>query len=226
MKWALLVCSFIAFALSGCGGWTVEPLPYVSPSPLPSSTPVIFSPTPVILVPPTTATLYTPTLTLAPTTPISASATNPVTSTSTPSFTGTPTAGSSTPAVGVTTKILGCTNGLDITHGMGAVTNAYVTISNPGSLPLNTVCATLNALGEGRPHPDKTKCVAVLPAGDQVTEKLTVDTTFQKTSPIQVEIDSQGSFLQRVGQSPCVDLGLLPPDLDGLGVVAPVPPSP
>jgi hypothetical protein len=106
---------------------------------------------------------------------------------------------------------------------MGEVTNAYVTIQNTGNTDLMDVCATLNALDEGRAHPDKTKCVASLPAGYQVTEKLTVDSTLGKSTPIQVDILSADHLLQRVGQNACTNLDLLPPDINSLGTVTPMP---
>ena len=130
--------------------------------------------------------------------------------TSTPlpvSFTPTFTA---TPFTAVNAIILSCNTSLDISHGMGEVTNAYVTIQNTGNTDLIDICATLNALDEGRAHPDKTKCVASLPAGYQVTEKLTVDLTLGKSTPIQVDILSADRLLQRTGQNACTNFELLP----------------
>jgi len=228
MKRLIFTCALVALMLSGCSGWTVEPLPYISPSPFPSSTPIILSPTPIILPLPITATsevtslpatdtaaptgtdtqAVTATMTIAPTTSI------PLTFTAT--FT-------STPFAEVGAEILGCNTSVDITHGMGEVTNAYVTISNTGDVALNNVCATLNALDEGRTHPDKTKCVASLPAGYQVSEKLTVDTTAQQASPIQVDVTSGGNLLQRVAQNSCTSFDLIPPKMKNLGTVTPIP---
>ena len=123
----------------------------------------------------------------------------------------------------VNTEILSCNTSLDITHGMGEVTNAYVTIQNTGNTELIDICATLNAPDEGRAHPDKTKCVASLPAGYQVTEKLTVDSTFGKSTPIQVEVISGSALLQRAAQNACTSLDFLPPHISGLGTVTPMP---
>lgn len=106
---------------------------------------------------------------------------------------------------------------------MGEVTNAYLTISNTGTAELNNVCATLNAEDEGRPHPDKTKCIVLLPIGHQVTQKLTVDSTFQKSTSIQVEITYSLGLLQRVAQDSCTNLGIFVPDGKGLGVIKPIP---
>jgi uncharacterized membrane protein len=106
---------------------------------------------------------------------------------------------------------------------MGEVTNAYVTIQNIGNADLTNLCATLNALDEGRVHPDKTKCVASLPAGYQVSEKLTVDTTLKQASPIQVDVTASGNLLQRVPQNSCTSFDLIPPRMSNLGTVMPIP---
>jgi hypothetical protein len=106
---------------------------------------------------------------------------------------------------------------------MGEVTNAFVTISNTGPAELTDVCATLRGLDEGRPHPDKTKCVASLAANYQVTLKLTIDTTYKEVTPIQVDIASDENLLQRVGMDSCTDIGLFPPGIDDLGVPKPIP---
>ncbi len=128
-----------------------------------------------------------------------------------------------TPYVSINTEILGCNTSIDITHGMGEVTNAYVTISNVGTEELNNVCATLNAADEARVHPDKTKCVPYLPIRHQVTQKLTVDTTFQESTKIQVEITFGLGLLQRLAQDACPNLGIFVPDGKDLGVVKPIP---
>ena len=233
MKRIYFICTLLGIVLSSCYAWTVQPLPYISPTPFPSSTPIIFSPTPIILPPPITATAdltltalsNTPTPdTSTPTSTATQIATETMTvapATSVP-LTFTPTI-TSTSSVSVNTKILGCSNGIDITHGMGEVTNAYVTIQNVGDEDLINICATLNMLGEGRVHPDKTKCMASLPAGYQVTEKLTVDSTLGKDSPVQVEVNAGATLLQRVSQNSCADFSLLGPKINNLGTVAPIP---
>jgi hypothetical protein len=119
--------------------------------------------------------------------------------------------------------VLGCDTSIDLAHGMGEVTNAYITISNPTRADINDMCTTLNGLDEGRPHPDKTKCLPVLPAGYQVTLKLTVDTTYKAQSPIQLDINSGNNLVLRVGAASCADIGLFPPALSDLGVPKPLP---
>jgi hypothetical protein len=122
-------------------------------------------------------------------------------------------------SIKINVDILGCNTSIDLTHRLGEVTNAYVTISNLGTTDLENVCATLRGQDEGRPHPDKTKCSATLPAGYRVTQKLTIDTTFKEASPIQIDVTSNDVLLMRVGKDACKDIGLFPPDLDGLGTI-------
>ncbi len=228
MKRLIFVCALFALILSGCDAWTVEPLPYMTSTPGPSSTPIILSATPIVLPPPVTATTdITPaTLTNTPTTPTGTD-TQVVTQTATMtpttpvplSFTPTVT---STLSVSVNAEILGCNTSFDIIHGMGEVTNAYITITNAGAVNLTNVCATLNALDEGRAHPDKTKCVAFLPVGYQVSEKLTVDTTLGKPSPVQVDVTMGSILLQRVAQNACTNVDLIPPRIHNLGAITPI----
>ena len=229
MKRLIFTCALFALMLSGCSGWAVEPLPYITSTPFPSSTPIILSPTPIILPLPITATAdVTPaTSTDTPTTPTgtdtqAATQTMSITPTTALPMTFTPTI-TSTPSAAVNAEILGCNTAIDITHGMGEVTNAYVTISNIGAVNLMDVCATLTAQDEGRPHPDKTKCVASLPAGDQVSEKLTVDSTLGKASSVQVDVTMGSILLQRVAQNACTDFDLIPPRIHNLGTVTPIP---
>jgi hypothetical protein len=214
MKRLLLTGTLFIFVMTGCDVWVVRPAPYPIPTPVPTRTPAIYSPTPIILAPPVTGTA-TP-LFLTPPLPSTNTPPNP---SPTPSVIIT----ASRPAVQVRTQILGCNTSIDISHGMGEVTNAYVTLNNTGATDLENVCATLRGLDEGRPHPDKTKCTSSLPSGYLVTFKLTIDTTYKKDTPIQVDVTSGTELLQRVGQASCSDIGLFPPDIADLGVIKPVP---
>jgi uncharacterized membrane protein len=119
-------------------------------------------------------------------------------------------------------EITGCNTSLDITHQMGEVTNAYVTISNLGKGNLTNVCATLSASDEARRHPDKSQCVPSLPAGYQVTFKLTVDTGFKKDTSIQVEVMTNERVGIEVERESCREIGLPSPNLQ-FGIVQPVP---
>lgn len=233
MKRTAFICVLFSVLLSACSGWTVEPLPYVSSTPFPSATPIIVSATPVI---PASSITAMAGVTPAALTNTPAPASTAPTGTNTQVVTETVAVGPTTSAPAtitpastaalspsVNTKILGCSNGLDITHGMGEVTNAYITIQNTSSMDLANVCATLNMLGEGRVHPDKTKCISSLPVGYQVTEKLTVDSTLGKDSPIQVDVDLGVTLLQRVAQNYCADFNLFGPKINGLWTVTPIP---
>ena len=88
---------------------------------------------------------------------------------------------------------------------------------------LTNVCAILSASDEARVHPDKTGCVALLPSGDQVILKLTVDTGFGKDTAIQVVVTSVEGFSASAKSSSCLDIGLpgwLP---DRVGIIEPIP---
>ena len=94
---------------------------------------------------------------------------------------------------------------------MGEVTNAYVILKNNTGSDLSNVCTTLFALDEGRVHPDKTVCVPTLTHGQQVTLKLTVDSTYKQNTPIQIEVKTGPTLLTRIGQESCTDIGFLAP---------------
>ena len=107
---------------------------------------------------------------------------------------------------------------------MGEVTNAFMTLKNTGGVQLTNLKATLFALDEGREHPDKTIEISSIPVGYQVTIKLTVDSTYQQETPIQIEVSADGGLFQRVGSDSCRDIGLLAPNPNGL--YTPVPGNP
>jgi len=218
----------LAFLLSSCNGWSIQPLPYNPPTPflpltptpsISTATPVVIgvtsvSSTPLISTSTAIATLvpsmtplpaFTPTFTLPPS--------------NTPSITLT----IGVSALAVSIKVLGCNTSIDITHGMGEVTNAYVTLKNTGNVQLTNLKATLFALDEGREHPDKTVELTSLPVGYQVTIKLTVDSTYKKETPIQVLVISDQGGFPREGSQSCTDIGILAPKPDGLNTPAPAP---
>ncbi len=210
MKAIALPSLFLLSMLSACSGWPGAPYTYNSGTIVPSSTPRIQTATPFVLSP--TPQIITP----ATETPTETSTATPLAPTETPTEQAT-----ATPA-SIQVDILGCDTSIDILHGMGEVTNAYVTIRNATGTGVDNLCATLHGLDEGRAHPDKTKCVAALPAGYQVTFKLTVDTTYKEATPIQVDVESGESLLARVGQPACEAIGLLLPGAAELGVIEPV----
>ena len=107
---------------------------------------------------------------------------------------------------------------------MGEVTNAFVTLKNIGGVQLTNLKATLSALDEGREHPDKTIEITSLLIGYDVTLKLTVDSTYQAETPIQIEVTGDNGLFQRVGSASCEDIGLLAPNPNG--IYTPVPSIP
>lgn len=153
-----------------------------SPTATPTST---FTPTPT----PTLTPTLTPSLTPTPT------QTGTPTSTFTPSHTPLPPK--------LNTAILGCSAGLDLSHGMGEVTNGYARVRNTGGTELTNVCLTLNAKDEGRRHPDKTHCIAVLKPNNEATTKLTVDTEYGRSTSIEVAVTSGQGLGDKVSRSDC-----------------------
>ena len=124
----------------------------------------------------------------------------------------------------ITVQVLGCNTSIDVTHGMGEVTNAFVVLKNSGNVDLTNLKATLNALDEGRVHPDKTVELTVLPVAYEATIKLTVDSTYREDTPIQIEVTGDGGLFQRVGEGSCRDIGLFAPKPEAL--LTPIPSIP
>ena len=218
----IILLILLTIALTACNGWGIQPLPYNPPTPfvLPSRTPSIYSPTPVIIGGTNTPVIATVafTATFFPT-----STTMPLsTPTNIPINTFTPTNPVSTPALQII--IIGCNTSIDITHGMGEVTNAYVTLKNSGNILLTNLVTTVYALDEGREHPDKTQEITSIPVGYEITLKLTADSTYKQESPIQVEVSSDQRSFPREGVGSCRDLGLFVPRPEGLNTPVPVNP--
>jgi hypothetical protein len=210
------------FLVASCNGWVLQPGPFNPPTPFlpPTNTPSIFTATPVVIGPGPTPTVQFSTSTSLPF----------ITATSVPTFlppaSDTPVSIQTTlpsgPAVSV--EILGCNTSIDVAHGMGEVTNAFVVIRNVGGIELTNLKTTLNALDEGREHPDKTVEVTSLLVGYNVTLKLTVDSTYQEETPIQVEVTADAGLFQRIGAESCKDIGLIAPNPDALST--PIPNNP
>ena len=206
---------------ASCNGWVLQPganppTPFLPPT----NTPAILTATPVVIAASATSTVQVqiPTSTSLPF----------ITATTVPTLVP-----SDTPVVtqvtvpslpGVSVEILGCNTSVDVTHSMGEVTNAFVVLRNTGGVELTNLRATLNALDEGREHPDKTVEVTSLPVRYRVTLKLTVDSTYQEETPVQVEINADGGLFQRVGAESCKDIGLFAPNPNDL--TTPVPDNP
>lgn len=206
---------FLTLLLSSCNCWVIQPLPGPTPFLPATPTPSIFTPTPVVIgvasetpaEATSTASAIIPTNTNAPI----------FTDTETPTLTSFP----SGPAIVI--QVLGCNTSIDILHSMGEVTNAFVTLKNTGSVELTNLRITLYARDEGREHPDKTVELTSLPAGNQVTIKLTVDSTYKQETPIQVEAVSDQGLFPREGQASCTDIGVFAPNPDGLNTPVPAP---
>lgn len=201
------ILSILIVILTSCRGWE-----YTVPTPLPAVptfTPIINSPTPRLITPTGTSTAeLTPSITLT------ASVTPSLTESPILENTVTPTATTTQPLPPpgkVTVNVIGCNTSIDITHGMGEVTNAFVTVLNTTGADLIDLCTTLNAYDEGRIHPDKTVCVPLLENGYQVLLKLTADSTYREESPIQIEVTTAGELQSRVGEPSCTDIGLFTP---------------
>jgi hypothetical protein len=223
MKPIFSIYLLLLAALSGCSDWTVQPISYnTPPTPIPSQTPSIQTATPNIILPTLTATLSEPSVTPTQLTDTITPMVDP-TSTEIPPSPIIPPTLETVPPESLKIDLLGCNTSVDITHGMGEVTNAYVTVGNLGTTDLDNVCATLRGKDEDRPHPDKTKCISSLPAGFQATLKLTIDTTYKQNSPIQVDITSNDVLLERLGKDTCKDIGLFSPDADDFGNIKRIP---
>lgn len=205
--------------MASCNGWGLgsganPPTPFLPPTNTPAvvtATPVVIGASATVQIPTSTSIIFI-TATTAPTLiPSETSVTLP-TASNTPSG----------PAVSV--EILGCNTSIDVSHGMGEVTNAFVVLRNIGGVELTNLRATLRALDEGREHPDKTVEVTSLLSGYKVTVKMTVDSTYREETPIQVEVSADSGLFQRVGAESCKDLGVLAPNPGNL--TTPVPNNP
>ena len=214
-----------AFILSACDTWGVPPQPFPVWTPIPSRTPGVVTATPLILLLPTFPTVAAET----PTTDVPTIFPTPINS-ETPSatFSVTPVPPSETvtftPAPSVSVDILGCNTGIDILHGMGEVTNAFVNINNTGTADLPNICALLNASDEDRQHPGKISCVDNLPAQYRVTFKLTVDSAYKESTAIQVLISSNAVSLLQADRSSCTDISLFGGEPVEIGVPSPIQP--
>jgi len=209
------------FLLASCNGWFFQPSPYNPPTPFlpPTNTPSIFTPTPVVIgVHSATPNIATSTVVMT-NTPFTNITNTPILI---PSDTPTATVAGGSPTVSV--EVLGCNTSIDVTHGMGEVTNAFITLVNTGNAELTNVKMTLFALDEGREHPDKIIEVTSIPVSYEVTLKLTVDSTYQEETPIQIEVTADGGLFQRVGADSCLDIGLFAPIPSSLNTPVPVNP--
>lgn len=217
MKYLPLFTLLLLTACGNFGAVTSGPNPFAV---TPSRAPIIFTATPLFFQPTTSATLPPPPSLTSSFTP---EITSTFSLTPEPSLTFTFIPSSTSTPFPVELIIHGCNTGVDVTHGMGEVTNTYVTLVNRGGPDLTNACLTLSAADEGRAHPDKTVCVPALQTGFQITLKLTVDTTTNTATLIQVSFTSDQ--LSRPPDSPaaCIALGRTVPSDSILGIPVPIP---
>lgn len=222
MKKSFFFLIFGALILSSCDTWGRPPQPFPVWTPVPSNTPSIITATPLIIPPPAFEPTQTPGIVVltqvSPTITQTASST-PAIPISTPTATIT-----SSLLQSVAVEILGCNTSVDILNGMGEVTNSYVLVKNTGFVDFPNTCGLLRAIDEGREHPDKKVCVENLPAQNQVTLKLTVDSTYQANTIIQVDVTSGDTILMRVDRQSCRDIGLFGGTPTDVGVIKPIQP--
>ena len=116
---------------------------------------------------------------------------------------------------------------MDIAHGLGEVTNAYVRVQNVGEIDVTNVCVRLEASDVGGTHPDEKRCVPVLPAQTQVALKLTVDTEFRADTAIVLTLASEEGAFAIVRAAACreLDLPLRREVEDVLDVIEPLSPG-
>lgn len=217
----IFILIILIFLLGACDAWSTQPQLFPIWTPIPSRTPGVVTATPIIIPPPISATITSSATHFAP--PIVT-----LTYTEIPSLTVTPAPAlpTNTPTLAliqsVAVDILGCNTSIDITHGMGEVTNAYVTVKNTGNVDLLNTCALLRAIDEDREHPDKKVCVAYLPAQYQATLKLTVDSAYQQDTAIQVDTSANDILLLRVDKSSCTEIGLFGGAPADVGLIKPI----
>jgi hypothetical protein len=213
----------LIFILAACDTFGSLPQPLPGMTVMPSRTPGIVTATPLIFTPTFSSTIVPGVTEIVPVTPTNTEipSLTPTNTPLPPTETSAPTS-TATAVQSVSVDILGCNTSIDITHSMGEVTNAYVTVKNTGTVDLPNTCALLRAIDEDREHPDKKVCVTNLPVQNQVTLKLTVDSAYRQDTIIQVDATSNDVILLRVDKLSCTDIGLFGGAPTDLGVVKPI----
>ena len=200
--------------MTSCNGWVIQPGNPPTPFLPPTQTPSILTATSIVI----NAASATPQIATSTSIPF-------ITATFIPTLIPSATPGSAQTAVpsgpSISVEVLGCNTSIDVTHGMGEVTNAFVIVRNSGGVDLTNLKVTLKALDEGREHPDKTVEVASLLIGYKVPLKLTVDSTYKEQTPIQIEVTGDAGLFQRVGADSCKDIGVFAPNPDNLNTPMP-----
>ncbi len=214
----------LTIVITACDVWGVAPQTFPVWTSVASFTPGIVTPTPFIIPPPIFVATSTPSSNVTVISPVTPE--NTLTPTPTATFTPIPptTTFTSAPVQSVNLVILGCNTSIDITHGMGEVTNAFVTVQNNGTIDLPNTCAILRAIDEDRDHPDKKVCVNSLPPLNQVNLKLTVDSQYRVDTIIQVDVTSNEVTLLRLDKQSCKDISFFGGAPSDIGVIKPVTP--
>lgn len=218
----LLLVLINAALLTSCSGWFFQPSGYNPPTPFlpPTRTPSIVTATPSVMGASTSTPIVATATAVMNTPPAFQTETSVVLPTDT--LPAEPTTFVPVSAVGIT--VLGCNTSIDLLHGMGEVTNAFITLTNTGNMDLTNLKATLFARDEGGEHPDKTVEIALLPVSQKITIKLTVDSTYNAETLIQIEVIADGGLFQRVDKDSCRDIGVFAPDPVSLNTPVPVNP--
>jgi hypothetical protein len=169
-------------------------------------------PLPTFTLPPTPTPTRTPTHTATSTsTPTATSTATPTvtptaSSTATPTRTPTPT-NTATPVPKLNLVLIGCDTGIDVVRRLGEVTNAYVTVQNVGEVDLTEVLVSLTPSDVGaRSHPDQMRRIPQLPAGYEVTLKLTADSTGRADTTIEIEPGAREGAVAQIGRQDCQEL--------------------
>jgi hypothetical protein len=217
-KLAILLA--LTLTISACDIWGASPQPFPVWTPIPTITPNIVTATPFVIPPPAFENTVTSNVTIvSPITPVN-------TDTPHPTFTFVPAQPTETITQAIVqsvdVEILGCNTSIDILRGMGEVTNAFVKIKNTGTLDLPNMCGVLRAIDEGKEHPDKKVCITNLPVQNQITLKLTVDSTYRQDTIIQVDVTSNDLILLRVDKQSCRDISLFGGAPSNVGVIEPI----
>lgn len=216
----IVILAMLTFSLTACLNMDPIPTPNLF-AVTPSRPPAILTRTPILIYPTTTVTetltTIPPSTSEEPTSTTTETATLPAPETLTPT-----TVATELPKI-FSIEMLGCEPGIDLTHGMGNVTNVYINLVNASELDLITVCATLSATDEGRAHPDKMACVSSLPHGFFIPIKLTIDITLQANTLVDIAVTSNEELIASADGMACQDIGSSRPASETIGILQPIP---
>lgn len=113
-------------------------------------------------------------------------------------------------------RILGCATTLDLLRGSGEVTDVWVTVQNTGTASAEDVVVTAQSSDETRSHPDKLRTIATLPAGQEWSARLRVDTALGRAGEILVTAVAAGGQEAAVRAASCPQMSA-----DALNAIGP-----